>query len=158
MQEVIVGQSLDGVVETAEAEGGGVTMTFTLPDVTLLPKLAHDLSYKADGTTLIFQEEGRSVASTFRTARISGSIKITVTFNIAPAAALFYSPAPGEEVAVPAESVDETGKVTLDVSINRGQEFVYGRTVLGEIERCIKIDIYTGEVAEIAKDAYEAHQ
>ena len=85
-------------------------------------------------------------------------MKINVTFMIAPGASLFYSPAPGAETSVPAESIDETGKVTLEASIARGQEFVYGRTVLGEIERCIKIDIYTGEVAEISKAAYEAHQ
>ena len=160
-KEIVAAASVGGSVDVSMAEDGAVTLIFVLPDVTAVPKVAHDLRFKAgaDGTqTMVFEEEGRTVSSSFRTARITGSVKINVTFMIAPGASLFYSPAPGAETSVPAESIDETGKVTLEASIARGQEFVYGRTVLGEIERCIKIDIYTGEVAEISKAAYEAHQ
>ena len=37
---------------------------------------------------------------------------------IAPGASLFYSPAPGAETSVPAESIDETGKVMADMSLD----------------------------------------
>jgi hypothetical protein len=58
---------------------------------------------------------------------------------------------------VDAALIDATGNVTLPVTIAKGQEFVYARTVLGGVERCIKVDIFSGETVEITKAAYLAH-
>jgi hypothetical protein len=119
------------------------------------------LKYKATasgGKVLAYEESGRQISSAFRTVAIKGTVKVTVTFAVTPGARLFYSPVAGEETEVPAEKIAADGKVSLDVSIARGQEAVYGRTVLGEVEKCIKIDIYTGEVTEITRAEYDSHK
>jgi len=84
-------------------------------------------------------------------------VTVSVSFSVAPGAKLFYSPAPGTEEEVPAEKIDADGKVSLQVSIVKGQEFIYARTVLGEVEKCIKIDIFSGEAADVSRAQYDTH-
>ncbi len=158
---LIAAKAVDGAVEETTAQDGMVTMTFTLADITLLPALAQDVRYRTaeDGTkTLVFEEAGREFASSFRAAKISGAIKVSVTFSVAPGATLYYSPKAGEEVELPADVIDDQGKVDMDVAIVRGQEFIYARTVLGEVERCVKIDIFTAAATDVTRAAYDAHQ
>jgi hypothetical protein len=158
---VIAPLAVDNAVAVEAAADGFSAMTFTLADVSAYPALVEALKYKtaADGTkTLVFEESGRQISSAFRTVAIRGQVKMTVTFSVTPGAKLFYSPAAGQETEVPADQIAADGKVTMDVSIARGQEAVYGRTVLGEVEKCIKIDIYSGDVMQIARAEYDAHK
>jgi hypothetical protein len=160
VKKAIQAKADGGAVEVTTGEAGMVTMAFTLADVTALPKLAEQLKYKTSdsGKALAFEESGRQVSTSFRTVAISGSVKVTLQFTISPGAKLFYSGKPGEETEVPADKIDASGNVKLDAPIARGQGFVYARTVLGAVEKCIKVDIYDSSVTQISRAAYDAHQ
>jgi len=161
VKATIVEVAVDGRVTVVPCDApGSIGMAFTLADVTALPALVESIKYRLTddgGKALVFEESGRMVTSKFRTAAITGTVSVSVSFCIAPGADLFYSAAPGEETQVAAGKIDRDGNVTLQVAIARGQEFIYARTVLGEIEKCIKIDIFTGESVEISRAQYEEH-
>jgi hypothetical protein len=149
------------VVEVTSGEGGTVTMSFMLPDVTAAPAVIEELKYRVSGDgskLLVFEESARQVASTFRTVAIKGAVKVTLNFTISPGAKLFYSAAAGQEAEVAADRIGAQGNVTMDVAIARGQDFVYARTVLGEVEKCIKVDIFDSSVSTISRAEYDAHK
>ena len=50
--------------------------------------------------------------------------------------------------------VEKDGKVRLSTYIQPGERFIYARSVLGNTERYIKINVYTQEVVEIDKSEY----
>ena len=151
----------DAVEVTADEGEDIVRISFVLPGVAAVPKFIENLKHKAgpDGATaLAFEESGRQLSTEFRTVALRGSVKVSVKFAVTPGAQLYYSPSPGQETQVPADKISEAGEVTLDVAIARGQESIYARTVLGELEKCIKIDIFTGATVEIAKADYDARK
>ncbi|MCE5218598.1 hypothetical protein LLH03_16370 [bacterium] len=157
----MAGYALDKAVEVTKQEDGGVAMSFTLEDVSKFPALVEALRYRATpdgGKQLVYEELGRQVSASFRTATLSGAVKMSITFMVTPGAQLFVSPKAGEEQQVAQDKIAADGTVAMDVPIVRGQESVYARTVLGEVEKCIKIDLFTGAITEVTKANYQAQK
>ena len=151
---------MNGEVQETTAADGAFSLAATLADAASYAAVVDALQFRAeaDGSRRqVFQLADKELRSSFTTVQIKGTVKVTVTFTVTPGATLFHSAAPGQETQVDAALIDATGNVTLPVTITKGQEFVYARTVLGGVERCIKVDIFSGETVEVTKAAYLAH-
>jgi hypothetical protein len=89
----------------------------------------------------------------YETIDIKATIRVIVTFRITPGARLFYKPQGRGEKDI-TDLVGEDGTVTLETQIGRGQEYIYGRTLSGEVQRFIKINVYTQKVTDIDESEY----
>lgn len=105
-------------------------------------------------TARIYEEFEPTYVTNFRTATITGSVEILVRFKVTPGASLFYSIEAEKEVPVPREQIGYNGDVTLRVRIPRSQEYVYARSVLGQVERYLRIDVESGQAEEIGRESY----
>jgi len=103
---------------------------------------------------LEFSQKEFVVRATYETARLEAGLQMVLKFTITPGAQLFYAVEGGYEEEVPDLFVSEDGQVELPVSVEEGQRFVYARTLVGEVVRCIRVYIYTGETEDITLQEY----
>jgi hypothetical protein len=134
--------------------------SFAITSADKIAELSATLPFRAttvDGKTvakLVYEELDARFQTHFRTVTITGTVEVLVRFRITPKASLFYSVEPGKEVSVPQAQVAPDGGVTLSVRVPRTQQFVYGRSVLGQVERFLRINVETGQAEEIERGAY----
>ena len=105
--------------------------------------------------TVAYEQVDAQYFASFRTVTISGTVETVVRFRITPGASLLYSLERGTEMPVPSGQIDGTGNVAMAVRIPRGQQFVYGHSILGEVHRYLRINIETGHSEEIDRITYE---
>ncbi len=137
--------------------------TFRVKNLDVLDALHTDLKFKKDpkgkeGWMMIVQESEPRFAMRYDSAWLTGKIKVELTFRISPPGArLFYRDEEGKEHEI-TDRVSSEGVVKLYVKIRRDQDYFYAKTVSGQLERFIKVNIYTQEVSEITREEYEARK
>ena len=153
----------DGRVQESsgsDSQGRFHEYRFAVASVAEIEKLDSVLPFRGghagqDGSAvLLYEQFDTQYFTRYRTVTITGSVEIVVRFRITPGASLYYSIGPGKEIPVPQSSVDASGRVALRVRIPRSQQFVYGRSVLGGVQRYLRINVETGQAEEIGRAAY----
>jgi hypothetical protein len=89
----------------------------------------------------------------FDSTDIAASIDVILKFTINQGSQLFYKDQGGSEKNI-TSMVDSRGRVTLPTKIKRGQEYIFARTVLDNVTRYIKIDVFSQQVTDITKAEY----
>ena len=112
-------------------------------------------SINAPAGSIVFDEIDPVVKMTYRAARLEAGFQMLARFRISPGARLYYAAEGDYEEEVGEIFIDENGVVSLPISVKENQKFVFGRTVLGKVVKCIRIYIYTGETEEIPLDEYK---
>lgn len=133
-----------------------VAYTFTVSDPAALDRIHRALMTGHTGSPQpLFNAGTPSYAMNYSTARLDGGLDITVHFTISPDAELFTKQ-PGSAEQAAGGTIDRTtGRVSLPATLHRGEDFLYARTVRGNVQRFLKIDVYTGESSEIDRATYE---
>jgi hypothetical protein len=116
-----------------------------------------DAATGAHGESVVFGETDPVMRMTYRAARLEAGLQMIVKFRISPGARLFYAAEGEYEEEVGDIFIDDDGSVSLPLAVKENQNFVYGRTVLGQIVKCIRIYIHTGDTEEISLEEYERH-
>jgi len=143
---------------------------FTVPSLEAVDQMHRDLRclpgqrtvrYNAPlgggSSDLVFAQFDPVLNITYRAARLEGGMLMQVQFRITPGARLFYAAEGEYEEEVGEVFVDKDGFVKLPVAVKPGQMFIYGRTMLGDVRKCIRVYIYTGETEEISIEEYRRH-
>jgi hypothetical protein len=117
-------------------------LLFDNPDALLAANRRQALNLRAAG-----------VDFTFDSTDVSASAAITVTFHVKPGSRLYYKHPGGVESDITAK-VDKQGKVTLPTSIKEGQKFIYARAVKDNVNRYIRINIFSNDVQDISRSEY----
>lgn len=110
-----------------------------------------------DGGEIVFAENDPVLRMTYRAVLLEGGLQMTLKLKITPGAQLFYAADGDREQEVSPLFIDDDGSVSMPIAITEGQRFIYGRTVLGNIVKCIRIYIYTGDTQEIPLEEYSMH-
>ena len=84
---------------------------------------------------------------------ISASMEVILRFSVKPGSELFYKDQEGDEINI-TDKVDPWGNVEFNTKIGKGREYISARTVLGNVTRYIKIDIFTQVVSDIDPERY----
>ncbi|MBL0702246.1 MAG: hypothetical protein JJV91_02060 [Desulfosarcina sp.] len=92
---------------------------------------------------------------TYDSTDISASMDIIITFSVKPSSQLFYKDQGGSEIDITSR-VDRYGEIILKTKIKKGQEFIFARTVLDNVIRYIKINIYNQIVTDIDQTVYDS--
>jgi hypothetical protein len=134
------------------------TYSFTVKKLASLDKIHPRILYKnptAKPKNLCQTLNARNpnFTITYESTDISASIEVIVRFDIKPGAQLFFKDEGGVEKDITSQ-VGPDGKVTLQTKINQGQEYIFARTVLDEVTRYIKINVYSQKVSDIDKSKY----
>jgi hypothetical protein len=103
---------------------------------------------------LAFEELNPVLKLEYHTAQLEAGLTMTVSFKISPGAKLFFAAEGDREAEVHEDFIDKNGNVELPIAIEEGQKYIYGRTILGNITKCIRVNIYTGETQEVSLDEY----
>ncbi len=106
---------------------------------------------------VVFAQINPVFTTGYRTAQLEGGLTMALRFSISPGATLFYAADGDEEVAVPDSCIAVDGTVFFPTSVREGQRYVYGRTVLGDVTKCIRIQVFTGHTEEIPLEEYRRH-
>lgn len=123
-----------------------------LPQLRMLGPLAG-----RDAPEIVFAESDAVLKMTYRAVMLEGGIQMTLKLKITPGAQLFYAAEGDREQEVSPLFIEDDGSVSMPIVVQEGQSFVYGRTVLGDIVKCIRIYIYTGDTKEIPLEEYARH-
>jgi len=114
-------------------------------------------SAAAGSQRIVFDEIDPVMKVTYQAARLEAGLEMLVKFRISPGARLFYAAEGEYEEEVGGIFIDDDGLVSLPISVNENQKFVYGRTVLGQAVKCIRIYVYTGDTEEISFEDYKRY-
>jgi len=109
------------------------------------------------GGEIIFAEYDPVLRMTYRAVLLEGGLQMTLKLKITPGAQLFYAAEGDREQEVASLFIDDDGVVSMPIAVTEEQRFIYGRTVLGNIVKCIRIYIYTGDTEEIPLEEYSRH-
>ncbi len=126
-------------------------------DIRALPQLrkVRDGATVSDANRqIVFEEYDPVLRMEYRTVRLEGGLTMTVKFKISPGSKLYYAAEGEYEEEVPEIHIDRFGNVEFPVTVKEGQRYIYGRTVLGGVTKCVRIYIFTGETDEIPLDEY----
>lgn len=107
----------------------------------------------ADPVRQVFNPRDPQFAINYDTINIGATIEVIVNFTVTPGAKLFYKPQGGGEKDITKE-VGPAGKVALRTTIAKGQEFLFARSVSGNVSRYVKINVFTQQVQEIQQAEY----
>ncbi len=124
-----------------------------------LDRLHPELLFDNPGTLLTANRRqalnlrAAGVDFTFDSTDVSASAAITVTFQVKPGSRLYYKHPGGVESDITAK-VGKQGKVTLPTSIKEGQKFIYARAVKDNVNRYIRINIFSNDVQDISRHEY----
>ncbi len=141
---------------------------FTVPSLNDIHRMHNEIralpqlrEVRYDGATvsdanrqIVFEEYDPVLRMEYRTVRLEGGLTMMVKFKISPGSRLFYAAEGEYEEEVPDLHIDKYGNVEFPVTAKEGQRYIYGRTVLGGVTKCIRIYIFTGETDEIPLDEY----
>lgn len=130
------------VARLADLDRLNPELLFDNPDTLLAANRRQALNLRAAG-----------VDFTFDSTDVSASATITVTFHVKPGSRLYYKHPGGVESDITAK-VDKQGKVTLPTAIKEGQKFIYARAVKDNVNRYIRINIFSNEVQDISRREY----
>ena len=164
LRSTIQAQAKDGRVNessSSDPTGPFREYQFTLASLDHVAKLDAALRAKAAEagdhapTALLYEQFDTRFSASHRTVTLTATLESVVRFKITPGASLFYSLGAGQEVAVPREQVDSAGQVALTLRIPRGQRYLYARSVVGEVQRCLRINCETGQTEEVERAAYD---
>ncbi len=134
------------------------TYNFTVKKLASLDKINPKILYKnptAKPNNLRQTVTARNpiFSITYESTDIEASLEIIIKFNIKPGAQLFFKDEGGAEKDI-TSLVGRDGRVILQTKINRGQKYIFARTMLDEVSRYIKIDVNTQKVSDIDKKDY----
>jgi hypothetical protein len=159
VRELVAAQAVGGEVTVSTDAAGQVVMSFTLSDLSALPALSEAIRTRAGATPQpAFEELSRKLSVSFRTASLHGAVTMTVHFTVTPGSQLFVSLSPGAEAQVDPANLSAAGDATVTVQLPRGERSVYARSVLGAVEKCICLDVLTGDATDITREQYQTHQ
>lgn len=125
-------------------------------ELKLLPRFRSSADRYRSGGTLIFAEQDPTLSVQYRAVQLEGGLQMTLRFSITPGARLFYAAEGDFETEVDDIHIDENGTVKMPIAVREGQRYIYGRTVLGDVMKCIRIYIFTGETEEISLSEYRS--
>ncbi len=125
-------------------------------ELKLLPRFRNSADRYRSGGTLIFAEQSPTLAVQYRAVQLEGGLQMTLRISITPGARLFYAADGDFETEVDDIHIDENGTVRMPIAVREGQRYIYGRTVLGDVMKCIRIYIFTGETEEISLSEYKS--
>jgi hypothetical protein len=143
---------------TKMGTGSSPTYSFTVKKLASLDKIHPRILYKnptakPKDLCQTLNAHNPNFTITYESTDILASIEVIVTFDIKPGAQLFYKDEGGVEKDITSQ-VGPDGKVTLQTKIKQGQEYIFARTVLDEVTRHIKINVYSQKVSDIDKNEY----
>ena len=119
------------------------------------PLLYEDPTAKASRLKQVFNARDPKFEITYASIDIRALLEVVVSFQITPGARLFYKPQ-GESERDISAIVDAEGRVSLRTKIRPRQTYIYARTVSENVERFIRINVYSQEVEDINKEDYPA--
>jgi hypothetical protein len=138
------------------AQTGSRVFSFTVNDPATLVAIHRALmAGRPGGPQPLFDAGEPTFAMTYATARLQGTLDVTLHFDVSPDAELFVKEPGGEEQSAGTSIDHTTGHVDLPAQIHRGQDFLYARTTRGAVQRYLKIDIYSGETSDIDRATYD---
>jgi len=112
---------------------------------------------RSDAPEIVFSESDAVLKMTYRAVTLEGGVQMVLKLKITPGAKLYYAAEGDREQEVSPMFIEDDGSVSMPIVVKEGQSFVYGRTVLGDIVKCIRIYIYTGDTKEIPLEVYSRH-
>ncbi len=115
-------------------------------------QLLMDSSTSADARQ-VFNSREPAFKINFDAAAIAGEMQVILRLRTTPGAKLFYKPQDAAEQDLTSK-VQPTGLVEFRTNIHRGQDFIYARTVSGQVERFIRINVFSQQVEEIDPRQY----
>jgi hypothetical protein len=89
----------------------------------------------------------------YDSAHLGAALEVIVHFRVTPGAQLFYKPQAEQEQEITSK-ITASGDVTLRTSIEKGHDYIYARSVSGNVNKYIRINVYSQEVREISKSEY----
>jgi hypothetical protein len=110
-----------------------------------------------NGAERAFNNSQQKFTMRYDTIQLGGGLAVIVRFTVTPGTRLFYIPASGKEEEI-SKLVTANGTVELPTTIGRGQDYIYARTVAGQVKRYIRINVYTQAVEELSASAYPKQQ
>jgi len=169
IERIIAGEARDGRAR-CEQEGTNLRCRFQVADLEALERLHPLLIYPGGaGPSRTFPNPFRSpprrerlynddrpaFSVVYETAELDAELEITVRFRITPGADLYFISGgePERQADLPE---DHDGGVSLRVRLAQGQRHIYGRTVLGGVERFIRVDVFSQSVERISRSEYPA--
>jgi hypothetical protein len=117
-------------------------LLYSNPDALLPSSRKQVLNLKAAGVEVILDSTD-----------VSASAITTVTFSVKPGSRLYFKNPGGTESDITAK-VDKNGKVTLPTTIKEGQKFVFARAMKDNVNRYIRINIFTSDVQDVTQRDY----
>ena len=129
------------VARLADLDRLNPELLFDNPDTLLAANRRQALNLRAAG-----------VDFTFDSTDVSASATITVTFHVKPGSRLYYKHPGGVETHH--GQGRQAGQVTLPTAIKEGQKFIYARAVKDNVNRYIRINIFSNEVQDISRREY----
>ena len=117
-------------------------LLYSNPDTLLNASLKLTLNVRAAGVDM-----------TFDSTDVSATATTLIAFNIKPGSRLYYKNPGGVEQDITAK-VDKQGKVVLPITVKEGQKHLYARAMKDNVNRFIRINIFTSQVQDITKREY----
>ena len=117
-------------------------LLYSNPDTLLNASLKQTLNVRAAGVDM-----------TFDSTDVSATATTLIAFNIKPGSRLYYKNPGGVEQDITAK-VDKQGKVVLPITVKEGQKHLYARAMKDNVNRFIRINIFTSQVQDITKREY----
>ncbi len=84
---------------------------------------------------------------------LGGQVDMVVNFQVTPGARLLYKPQGQPERDI-TDRVAADGSVNLATNLHKDETYIYARTIAGNVERFIRINIFTRQVESISRDQY----
>jgi hypothetical protein len=129
------------------------TYTFFVENLEDIDAIHSEILYDDDEGDRLYNVVDPAFRITYQSIEISAALEVTVRFRVTPGAELYYISEDQPEIDI-TQLVDPRGNVALSTSIEQGQQYIYARTVVGDVEKYIMIDIFSREVQEIDESDY----
>jgi len=94
-----------------------------------------------------------AVDFTFDSTDVTASATTMVIFNVKPGSRLYYKVPGGVESDITAK-IDKKGRVSLPVHVKEGQRYLYVRAMKDNVNRYIRINIFTNQTQDISRREY----
>ena len=149
----------DGVITSApDPAAVSPEYVFTVDRLAELDQLHAELLFTDPAATPAnlqqrLNSHGQTFSIHYDSANLGATIEMIVHFHVTPGVKLFYKPQ-GEGEKDITDMVGDSGDVKLLTSIRRGEEFISARIKAGNIDKFIRINIYTQQVESIPSNAY----
>lgn len=98
-------------------------------------------------------QRGSVVDFTFDSTDVTASATTIVTFDVKPGSRLYYKAPGGVESDITAK-IDKKGRVRLPVHVKEEQRYLYVRATKDNVNRYIRINIFTSQTQDISKREY----